>query len=147
MITPGRPRRPLDAPGGPERRGTLRRGRLRRAAPILLALVLAAALVGCAPSALAPRPGTTTPSAADPAERDLQRTAAIVYHRMALGFLETGRYTTNVLVDVSLPQGVRWTLVDYPEDGSGYTLELTSDALPARAYRVSPDGVRAVTRR
>lgn len=138
MTVSGRPPRP--------RRDPRARAR-RRALGALLALALAVGLVGCAPSALSPRPGTTAPSAADPAERDLQRTAAIVYHRMALGFLESGRYTTNVLVDVSLPQGVRWTLIDYPEDGSGYTLELTSDAVPARAYRVSPDGVRAVAHR
>ncbi len=108
----------------------------RTGATLLLALLV---LSACAPTS------TTSPSPAATAERQaLERTAYIVYHRMAIGYLETGTYTTNVLVDVALPQGVRWTLLEYPQDRSSYTLRLTSDAVEGQAYRVSPAGVRLV---
>jgi outer membrane lipoprotein-sorting protein len=115
--------------------GTLRRPARTGTALLLALLVLSA----CAPTS------TTSPSPAATAEQQaLERTAYIVYHRMAIGYLETGTYTTNVLVDVALPQGVRWTLLEYPQDRSSYTLRLTSDAVEGQAYRVSPAGVRLV---
>lgn len=113
----------------------------RRAARTATALLLALlALSACAPTSTTPPPSP----AATAEQQALERTAYIVYHRMAIGYLETGSYTTNVLVDVSLPQGVRWTLLEYPQDGSSYTLRLTSDAVMGHAYRVSPAGVRLV---
>ena len=63
---------------------------------------------------------------------------------MAIGFLETGAYTTNVLVDVQLPAGARWTLEAYARDGSSYRLRITSTQVPGIAWEVSPDGVRRV---
>jgi hypothetical protein len=116
--------------------------RRRFGAPRALALLAAAAflpalVVGCVPQAQAPL-------AASDAAATVQRTAEIIYHRMAIGYLETGAYTTNVLVDVQLPEGARWTLADYPQDGSSYALVLTSDQVPGVAWRVTPSGVRRV---
>lgn len=107
---------------------------------VLLAAAVAALLAflaACAPAAQPPLP------AAAPA-RQLERTAEIVYHRMAIGYLETGSYTTNVLVDVQLPAGARWTLEAYASNGSSYRLKITSSKVPGLAWQVSPGGVRRV---
>ena len=109
----------------------------RLATAALLASLLASLL---ALSACAPRTQPAIPSGG--AASRLQTTARIVYHRMAIGYLETGRYTTNVLVDVQLPSGARWTLEAYPKDGSSYRLRITSTQVPGIAWQVSPDGVR-----
>ena len=101
------------------------------------ALLLVALLAGCAPGVQAPLPN-------DPVAQQLDRTASIVYHRMAIGYLETGAYTTNVLVDVQLPAGARWTLEAYPPGGSSYRLRITSTQVPGIAWLVSPSGVRRV---
>ncbi|HRN19471.1 MAG TPA: hypothetical protein PLU66_10340 [Trueperaceae bacterium] len=105
--------------------------RLGILAPALLVLLLAA----CAPGAFGPA------ASADPVAAELERTAQVLYHRMELGYLETGVYTTNALVDVKLPEGARWTLQEFASDGSSYLLVLTSSRLPERAWRVSPRGV------
>lgn len=103
----------------------------------LLIALLAALLAACAPSTA---PGLPD----DPATREAERAARIAFHRMQIGFLETGAYTTNVLVDLALPQGVRWTVDDFVLDGSSYRLRFTHDAVPASAWLVSPAGVRRV---
>jgi hypothetical protein len=95
---------------------------------------LALLLTACAPSAF-PTIGT------DPAAAELRRTADILYHRMELGYLETGVYTTNALIDVSLPEGAKWTLLDFAQDGSSYALLLTSTRYPDAAWRITPRGV------
>lgn len=110
---------------------------LRRTA---LAAVAGAALLlaGCAPGALQEAP------AGPPAEAsDLERTAWAAWHYMELGRLEEGAYTTNALVDLRLPQGVRWDLVDFGEEG--YALEVRrvdAEGEPEVAYHVDPEGVR-----
>ena len=114
--------------------------RFRPALPVLLAVLLAL-LAACAPSA-GPAPGSALPD--DPAARAAERTARLAYHRMEIGRLETGAYTTNVLVDLALPQGVRWTVDDFSVDGSSYRLRVTHAALPEVAWLVSPAGVRRV---
>jgi len=110
-------------------RPTARAGLPAAAAALLLLLA------SCAPAAQAPLPAAAS---------RLDTTARIVYHRMAIGFLETGAYTTNVLVDVQLPAGARWTLEAYPRDGSSYRLRITSTQVPGIAWEVSPGGVRRV---
>ena len=104
--------------------------RLALLAPLLLILVLA----GCAPGAFGPAASN------DPVAVELERTAQVLYHRMELGYLETGVYTTNALIDVKLPEGARWTLQEFASDGSNYVLVLTSSRLPEQAWRVSPRG-------
>lgn len=121
------------------RRAERGRARLRRR-PLAVAAALALGvlgIVGCAPQAQAP-------SASAPLASETERVARVIYHRMAIGYLETGSYTTNVLVDVTLPEGTRWTLADYPQDGSSYVLLVTSDADPGVAWRVTPAGVERV---
>lgn len=103
--------------------------RLALIAPLLL--VLAA----CAPGAFGP--GAST----DPVAAELERTAQVLFHRMELGHLEAGVYTTNALIDVKLPEGARWTLQEFASDGSSYVLTLTSSRLPGVGWRVSPRGV------
>jgi len=110
-----------------------------RAVLLVAAAALLVALAACAPATQAPLPGGA-------AARQLDVTARIVYHRMAIGYLETGAYTTNVLVDVQLPTGARWTLEAYPDGGTSYRLRILSTQVPGIAWEVSPDGVRRVAR-
>ena len=84
---------------------------------------------------------TTMPGADSGVVAELERTANILFHRMELGYLDTGIYTTNVLIDAKLPEGARWTLQDFATDGSSYVLVLTSSNLPDTAWRISPRGV------
>ena len=70
----------------------------------------------------------------------VDQTATAAWHRMEAEFLETGSYTTNVLADLSLPPGVRWTVETFT-DGA-YLLRFTSNAVPDYAWFVSPEGVR-----
>lgn len=99
----------------------------------LIAAVIAALAAACVP--------TTMPGADAGVVAELERTANILFHRMELGFLDSGIYTTNVLIDVNLPEGARWTLQDFATDGSSYVLILTSSNLPDTAWRISPRGV------
>lgn len=100
-------------------------------------------LVGFLVAACAP--ATSVSPEVSPAAAAVSRTAEIAFHRMEIGRLQTGSYTTNVLVDLDLASGTRWTLLAYPEDGSSYTLQFTSDQVPGSAWRVSPRGVVRVT--
>ena len=43
---------------------------------------------------------TTMPGADTGVVAELERTANILFHRMELGYLDSGIYTTNVLIDV-----------------------------------------------
>jgi hypothetical protein len=108
----------------------------RARALLLTAALLAAVLAACVPA-------TTTEAPADPAAQALERTASEAYHRMELGRLRTGSYTTNVLVDVELPQGARVTVEAFT--GDDYLLRVDSDAVAGVAWLVSPRGVRRVT--
>ncbi|HET8984830.1 MAG TPA: hypothetical protein VFN03_03620 [Trueperaceae bacterium] len=101
-------------------------------------LVLVAAVIGLLAAACVP---TTMPGADAGVVAELERTANILFHRMELGYLDSGIYTTNVLIDARLPEGARWTLQDFATDGSNYVLILTSSNLPDTAWRISPRGV------
>jgi hypothetical protein len=70
---------------------------------------------------------------------ELQRTALVAFHRMEIAFLETGSYTTNALIDLELPRGVKWTLEDFSE--RSYRLRFTADNRPGEAWLVSPAGL------
>jgi hypothetical protein len=107
----------------------------RPAGPGLALLLLLLLLAACAPVAV-------TPPASTAAERAAQNTAFVIFHRMQLGYLETGSYTTNVLVDVDLPQGMRWTIEAFP--GESYELWVSDDLLPGIHWEVTPGGVRRV---
>lgn len=107
----------------------------RRPAPWFLAVVAAALLGACVPAAVAERLGS-------PAAQALERTAQEAFHRMELGRLRLGAYTTNVLVDLELPRGARWTLEAF--DGQDYRLRVEGDAVEGVAWLVSPRGVRRV---
>lgn len=100
----------------------------------LLLVVLAAVLASCAPQ--------VQPSAA--ADDELRVTAMLAFHRMEIAYLEGGSYTTNALVDLELPKGVRWTLEEFGEDD--YRLRFSRDERPSRALIVTPAGVSAVAR-
>lgn len=102
-----------------------------------MAVALAVAAAACVPS--------TMPGADSSVVAELERTANVLFHRMELGFLDTGIYTTNVLVDANLPEGARWTLQDFATDGSSYVLILTSSNVPDTAWRISPRGVSRTT--
>jgi hypothetical protein len=58
---------------------------------------------------------------------------------MELGRVRSGAYATDALLDLALPAGVRWTVIDYGPDA--YELSVTADATPT-SLRVDPDGVR-----
>ncbi|MDZ7801276.1 MAG: hypothetical protein U5K81_10860 [Trueperaceae bacterium] len=103
--------------------------------PAALGLVL---LVGaCAPTTepqAATRPADGPSDEASPAAR----TAWEAWHLMEIGRLRDGVYATNILVDLSLPQGVRWTVVEFADDD--YVLRVSGEEADT-AYRVSPAGV------
>ena len=110
----------------------------------LLASALLMALVSCSPGTETAATGASpvgVPVAAEQAEAmpALERTAWEAWHLMQIGFLRTGVYSTNVLVDLPLPQGVRWSVVGFEEQG--YAIDVTSDDAEG-GYRVDPSGVR-----
>ena len=121
-----------------------------RALPVTLLLILAA----CAPTTgpTGPTAGPAVDAPALPADdirtvrapRDLGaddpllRTAWEAWLRMELGRLQNGAYATEALLDLALPSGVRWTVVEYGPDA--YELAITADATPT-VLRVDPNGV------
>lgn len=108
----------------------------RRAGLLAMVALLAALLAtGCMPA-------TVAESLDTPVARAVERAAQETYHRMELGRLATGSYTTNVLVDVDLPRGSRITLEDF--SGADYRLRVDADAVPDAAWIVTPQGVRRV---
>lgn len=106
----------------------------------LLAL-LVGSLAACAPGAFG------SAGNVDPVAAELQNAAEIVYHRMELGRLELGKYTTTPLVDLTnLPEGATVTLIEYDvERGEFYTILLTSSRLPGASWRITERGVRRST--
>ena len=100
---------------------------------LLPALALIGLLAACAPRANSPAFSSAEGLA-------VQRVAEVAFHRMEIGRLETGSYTTNVLVDLNLPQAVRWIVTDFSIDS--YTLRFSSDDLAEVAWLVSPRGVQ-----
>lgn len=122
--------------------------RRSRLGPIGLLGALALTVAGCVPAATPAQDPPATPPGGDVREvrapRDLGRddplvrTAWEAWLRMELGRLTAGAYATDVLLELDLPAGVRWTVVEYGPDA--YALQVTSDASPT-ALRVDPDGV------
>ena len=108
--------------------------KLTRTLPaLLLSLLLFAAC--------APRASTTGDTALNsPAAQQTEETARVAYHRMEIGLLQTGEYTTNALLELELPQGVRWTLESF--SANDYLLRFLSSEVSAYAWLVSPQGVR-----
>ena len=96
-------------------------------------VVILAGLAACAPTTSAPTPGT-------PAATATQTVAEIAYHRMEIGRLRTGAYTTNVLIDLDLPRGARWTVLEFADDA--FVLRFTNDDVPDVVWIVDPRGVR-----
>ena len=103
-----------------------------RVLPFFLLLIL---LVACLPR-------TSNPLDSDQAQKT-QTTAQEIYHRMEIGKLQTGDYTTNALVDVKLPQGVIWTLESF--GNSTYVIRVTHQDIGNAAWLVSPEGVQFIT--
>lgn len=114
-----------------------REGR-RPAAPARWPRRLALALVVAALGACAPTVGATAPST--PAADATRTVAEIAYHRMEIGRLQTGAYTTNVLIDLDLPRGARWTVLDFTEDD--YVLRFSHDDVTDVVWIVDPGGVQ-----
>ncbi len=107
----------------------------------LCVLVTLSLLAACAPSTQ----GTSTNPEADavlssPAARETERVATAAYHRMELVKLEEGVYTANVLINLEVPQGVRWILAE-PTTDTSYMLRFTSTNVPGVAWIVTPEGV------
>jgi len=111
-----------------------------RPASLALALVLIAG-VACAPTTTPPASDVTgsRPPVAATALGPVERTAWEAWLLMELGRLRLGVYGTEALVDLALPRGVRWTVVEYGPDD--YALAVTSDD-GEPGLRVDPGGVR-----
>lgn len=111
-----------------------------RSASLALALTLIAG-VACAPTTT--RPASDVDGARPPeavaALGPVERTAWEAWLLMELGRLRLGVYGTEALVDLALPRGVRWTVVEYGPDD--YALAVTSDG-GEPGLRVDPSGVR-----
>lgn len=121
----------------------------------LLGVALALSLAACTPRTSTPaaapttRPPAETPETptetltlTDPAALEADRAAREAFHLMGLGFLETGRYSAEILLtDLELPSGVLWEIREISD--SSYELQLTSDGVPGVAWSVTPEGVSA----
>lgn len=99
-------------------------------APAVLGVIVLV-LAACAPA--------TGSTGTNEASSELQRTALVAFHRMEIAFLQTGSYTTNALIDLDLPSGVKWTLEEYSD--RHYRLRFTEDNRPGVGWLVSPAGV------
>lgn len=108
---------------------------------LLVTVALSLTLAACAPQTnQTAQPGAVI-TLDSPAAVETNRVATAAWHRMQLGFLELGEYTTNVLVDLDLPQGVRWGIESF--SGDSYTLLFTSSNVEGLEWLVTPEGVRA----
>jgi len=121
--------------------------RPRQALAWLAFVSLALTIVACAPATVQPPPtdvpvGGTDRAIVVPAELadpdPLLRTAWEAWLRMELRWLQQGSYSTDALLELALPSGVRWTVIEYgPAD---YTLAVTGDTSTS-TLRVDPSGV------
>ena len=100
-----------------------------------LLILLLVSLNACVPFLMPPSPSLpNTPHA-----QELQRLAEVVWHKMQIYYLSEGRYSSNVLVDVSIPQGSKVELQDI---GSNYFLvRLSSSRLPQYFWNIQATGV------
>lgn len=103
---------------------------------VLVAATLVA-LSACAPQASRGEPDTV--ALATPSAEATTTVARIAHHRMEIGRLQTGAYTTNVLIDLELPRGVRWTVLEF--SGDDYLLRFTNDSEPSLIWLVDPGGI------
>jgi hypothetical protein len=109
--------------------------RSRRSLLHLVAVLTLLVVAACAPAA--------APVVLDsPEAQALDRVAQEAFHRMEIGRLRTGSYTSNVLVDLDLPRGARVTVEAFGE--AEYLLRITSDVVDGIAWLVSPRGVERV---
>jgi hypothetical protein len=93
-------------------------------------------------TACAPGTRTLTEISGSPESQQLERTARLAYFKMEEAKLESGSYTTNVLAELALPQGVLWQLETLTNDS--YQLRFVSNDVPGFAYLVNPDGVTLI---
>ncbi len=101
---------------------------------IIATLVLLAA---CAPSVTDSGRFAATQSAA---EENARQTAIVIWHRMEIGKVQTGSYTSNVLIDLEdLPRGVAFIMESFP--GESFEMRVTDDFVPGVWWLVNPDGV------
>lgn len=99
-------------------------------------------LAACAPTAQAPAPGNGPQfaQAVSQAEEPALQTARAIWHEMELGRLQTGSYTSNVLIELTdLPPGVAFMMESFP--GESFEMRVTDDALPGIYWLVNPAGV------
>lgn len=101
----------------------------------LLVLSLILLLSGCLPRIGAPQNPLESSEAIE-----TQKIAELAFHRMEIGKLESGEYTTNVLIDLALPQGTQWTLIAFSE--GSYTLRFSTESISDYIWLVSPTGVQ-----
>lgn len=125
--------------------------RHRRTLPLALAAAAMLALGACAPALTGPQdnplqeqeaglPGPRLEAARSAAEEPARTTAVTIWHRMELGRLRQGTYTSNVLEDmVDLPRGVAFFMDSFP--GESFELRVTDDAVPDLYWLVTPEGI------
>lgn len=108
-------------------------------------LVLLAVLTACAPAItpagpVPPGGGPQFAAALSQAEVPATDTATAIFYRMELGRLQTGSYTSNVLVELTdLPPGIAFVMESFP--GESFEIRVTDDALPGVWWLVDPTGV------
>lgn len=116
--------------------------KLNRTSAMVVITALLVVLAACAPTAQAPAPGQGPQfvAARSAAEQPAVETARTIWHRMELGRLDTGLYTSNVLIDLSdLPPGVAFLMESFP--GESFEMRVTDDALPGIYWLVTPAGI------
>ncbi len=96
-------------------------------------------LAACAPGTRGD-PETVRPPLDEARLRPVERTAWEAWLLMEIQRLRSGLYSTQALIDLTLPRGVRWTVVDF--SGDDYALIVTSDDEDGDGVRVTPEGVR-----
>ena len=95
-------------------------------------------LASCAPGTR-DGPETVRPPLDEARLSPVERTAWEAWLLMEVQRLRSGLYSTQALIDLFLPRGVRWTVVAF--SGDDYALIVTSDE-DQDGVRVTPDGVR-----
>jgi len=103
-------------------------------------MVVGMLLAGCAPAGyrVVERDALAGPPRDLSVLSEVERTAWRVWLAMEMGRVDVGRYDTSALLDVTLPQGARWTLVTL--DTNTYVLRV--EGTGSETYDVRPEGVR-----
>ena len=108
-------------------------------AALAASLAFGLLLASCAPGARN-GPETVRPPIDEARLSPVERTAWEAWLLMEVQRLRSGLYSTQALLDLSLPSGVRWTVVAF--SGDDYALVVTGDDDDQDGLRVTPDGVR-----